>query len=1244
MKVKTLTALMLLCILLIMQFNFVSFYNISYATEDKKGWHYKQLTENAQEIYNAMQNMYTKGMFKSMQDYDLVSNKHFTSSKIGQYVKGDYDLKSDFNAAKYAFYADNPEIFYVDFSKLTIRTTVSKDGSYHAYIGAGSSSNYYIGVFTTQKTVEKAIQEFDNRVNQIVNGAKNIKIDTDKNKQAEQIKYVHNELINSVSYRLLYECTQGNEELLSTPYGALVKKESVCEGYARSLKTILDRLGIECILVQGLHRSSSSRMVEHMWNYVKVVDGNKEKWFAVDATMDDPYDPDNLTTNNGKDGYEHSEYLLAGKTKMYGINEDGQESYYLLNRVDAAGGYYFEYPELEEDGFYVKAVVSHNGLDVKFFDKGKQENGVKLGNFHISYKGMGYEKSKEAGYGLVSKYYFYHPGDDKWEEGNWAYFEPHLYPSAMTDYDEYLDMSVSQCEKIEFAVTKGYKADQYGNFLGTEEDIIAKSEVFATGAGEYKAPPYISESEPPMTRPVTPATQFTNKPITHHVKVVYNDRLKLIDENVKPFIKLESTGPTAVANTKIENFSYENSDRSCVVTFDVTFSQMWADDDVDYWFQIKGLVGADSGKEPNAISYTVRRPLDCAKCMAAAKDWKTWGTPRLLANSDISTEGWKLENGKSMIGSNINWWDKLTLVTTNTTRAQEAEMENLLKGGLAGKKYQVSQTYNISLNMCKANVIQTGSKVRVCLGFPEGYGPESKGVTFKAYHYITNNKGTITGVEEIDCIVTEYGLLVVCDSFSPFAIVTLEGEEETSKQVLVSYDEGGMIELDEESKNAGDIITLEKGETKTVKVKADSNYEIETITVSGKAIDLTNKEEMAVEVTYDDVKNGNNIVAATYVAKSVVEKEEERGEEAIPVQEETPVISNISNNFEMGISADKTEVSKGEEFEVTLSIKDLQREIYALGGKIEFNKNVLEIVENGLTGVDPWKFSENDCNLENFKFVTDTGVAVSQASDVIKIKFKVKEDIEAKDTTISLKDITAGTGESTNGILHAGNSSLTIKISEPSVEPDTITSNVYLVNDENKTISKIPYKTTIKEFIENTTSNKELVFIDKDGNTITDENTELKDGIKVRVGETEFTLVVEKYIGTNGYNMNRDDNEITKIIASTTVKDFKANFETNMELIVKDAKGNTLADSAIVGTGMKLKAENLEFTLIVAGDIDGDGKIGINDIAIAKLHYIAKEVLTGIQLKAVDADLDNSITINDIAKMKLTYIGKDVEE
>ena len=41
---------------------------------------------------------------------------------------------------------------------------------------------------------------------------------------------------------------EGNEGFLGTPYGALVKKQAVCEGYARALKIILDKIGINGLL------------------------------------------------------------------------------------------------------------------------------------------------------------------------------------------------------------------------------------------------------------------------------------------------------------------------------------------------------------------------------------------------------------------------------------------------------------------------------------------------------------------------------------------------------------------------------------------------------------------------------------------------------------------------------------------------------------------------------------------------------------------------------------------------------------------------------------------------------------------------------------------------------------------------------------------------------------------------------------------------------------------------------------
>ena len=67
--------------------------------------------------------------------------------------------------------------------------------------------------------------------------------------------------------------------------------------------------------------------------------------------------------------------------------------------------------------------------------------------------------------------------------------------------------------------------------------------------------------------------------------------------------------------------------------------------------------------------------------------------------------------------------------------------------------------------------------------------------------------------------------------------------------------------------------------------------------------------------------------------------------------------------------------------------------------------------------------------------------------------------------------------------------------------------------------------------------------------------------------------------------------------------------------------------------------ETLQYTLVITGDIDGDGEITVNDLAKIKLHLIeSKLIAPGITLMAADVDTDNDITINDAAKVKLVLI------
>ena len=73
---------------------------------------------------------------------------------------------------------------------------------------------------------------------------------------------------------------------------------------------------------------------------------------------------------------------------------------------------------------------------------------------------------------------------------------------------------------------------------------------------------------------------------------------------------------------------------------------------------------------------------------------------------------------------------------------------------------------------------------------------------------------------------------------------------------------------------------------------------------------------------------------------------------------------------------------------------------------------------------------------------------------------------------------------------------------------------------------------------------------------------------------------------------------------------------------------------------MKLKLdENTEYTLVITGDINKDGRISITDLAKLKLHIIEKDVLQDYRYLAADINGDDRVSITDLAKLKKLIIG-----
>jgi len=77
-------------------------------------------------------------------------------------------------------------------------------------------------------------------------------------------------------------------------YGVFSEKIAVCEGYAKAMQYLLEKVGIECVFVSGGN---------HAWNLVRL-DGD---WYYIDATWGDP------VTDNGEDIVSYDYFCLTTK-------------------------------------------------------------------------------------------------------------------------------------------------------------------------------------------------------------------------------------------------------------------------------------------------------------------------------------------------------------------------------------------------------------------------------------------------------------------------------------------------------------------------------------------------------------------------------------------------------------------------------------------------------------------------------------------------------------------------------------------------------------------------------------------------------------------------------------------------------------------------------------------------------------------------------------------------------------------
>jgi len=95
----------------------------------------------------------------------------------------------------------------------------------------------------------------------------------------EKVKAIHDYIVLNTAYD--WENFKQNKvpEASYTPYGLFVNGVAVCEGYSKTMKLLLEKVGIETHYVTGKANDGN-----HAWNLVKI-DG---EYFYIDATWNDP--------------------------------------------------------------------------------------------------------------------------------------------------------------------------------------------------------------------------------------------------------------------------------------------------------------------------------------------------------------------------------------------------------------------------------------------------------------------------------------------------------------------------------------------------------------------------------------------------------------------------------------------------------------------------------------------------------------------------------------------------------------------------------------------------------------------------------------------------------------------------------------------------------------------------------------------------------------------------------------------
>ena len=184
------------------------------------------------------------------------------------------------------------------------------------------------------------------------------------------------------------------------------------------------------------------------------------------------------------------------------------------------------------------------------------------------------------------------------------------------------------------------------------------------------------------------------------------------------------------------------------------------------------------------------------------------------------------------------------------------------------------------------------------------------------------------------------------------------------------------------------------------------------------------------------------------------------------------------------------------------------------------------------------------------------------------------------------------------------------------------------------------------EFMKNIKSDNLEVKLYKGTALITKCNIE--EGMTLKVisseyGEIMTYTITKEYVDVSKLEID-EKNYIKKYNVGTTYEEILDNIDTSGNVKFVDNSGKELENSDIIRTGSKvvieLSTETKEYTIVVYGDINGDGKITMSDLVKSANYLIDETIISEDCYKeAIDVTKDGNIRMSDIIKLSNILIG-----